>query len=161
MPGLARSMHRASGRRSAPIGEADYQRGLSHAKDGRWQAALKDFERAVARSPSDNVYWLNLAHARMRCGQYDLGAEAAKRGASLAPDSEPALAVAAECLNAAHRQAETVKLLAERDLARIRDHHVHFELGQALHHLDHFQQAADCYLAALSRKPDFMVAHVH
>src|SRR5437870_2466708 len=124
MPGLARSMHRASGRRSAPIGEADYQRGLSHAKDGRWQAALKDFERAVARSPSDNVYWLNLAHARMRCGQYDLGAEAAKRGASLAPDSEPALAVAAECLNAAHRQAETVKLLAERDPARIRDHHV-------------------------------------
>ena len=160
MPGLARSTHRASRRPAQPMGEADYRRGLLHARDGQWQAALKDFERAVARNPSDSVYWLNLAHARMRCGQYDLGADAAQHGASLAPHSEPALAVAAECLNAAHRQPDTVKLLAGRDLARIRDHHVHFELGQALHHLDRFQEAADAYLAALSRKPDFMVAHV-
>ena len=160
MPGLARSTHRASRRPAQPMGEADYRRGLLHAQDGQWQAALKDFERAVALNPSDSVYWLNLAHARMRCGQYDLGADAAQRGASLAPDSEPALAVAAECLNAAHRQPDTVRLLAGRDLARIRDHHVHFELGQALHHLDRFKEAADSYLAALSRKPDFMVAHV-
>ncbi len=160
MPGLARSTHRAARRPARPLGEADYQRGLSHAKNGCWQAALQAFERAVARSPSDNVYWLNLAHARMRCGQYDLAADAAQRGAALAPHSEPALAVAAECLNAAHRQAETIKLLAGRDLALIRDHHVHFELGQALHHLDRFKEAADCYLAALSRKPDYMVAHV-
>jgi predicted O-linked N-acetylglucosamine transferase (SPINDLY family) len=160
MPGLARRTHRASRRPARPIGDADYQRGLAHAADGRWLAALQDFERAVARSPSDNVYWLNLAHARMRCGQYDLGADAAQRGALLAPESEAALAVAAECLNAAHRQAETIRLLAGRDPARIRDHHVHFELGQALHHLDRFKEAADCYLAALSRKPDYMVAHV-
>jgi protein O-GlcNAc transferase len=160
MPGLVRSTHRASRRPAQPMGEANYRRGLLHAKDGHWQAALKDFERAVASNPSDSVYWLNLAHARMRCGQYDLGADAAQRGASLAPHSEPALAVAAECLNAAHRQPETVKLLAGRDLAGIRDHHVHFELGQALQHLDRFKEAADCYLAALSRKPDFMVAHV-
>jgi len=160
MPGLARRTHRAARRPARPIGDADYQRGLAHAAGGRWHAALQDFERAVAHSPSDNVYWLNLAHARMRCGQYDLGADAAQRGALLAPDSEPALAVAAECLNAAHRQAETIKLLTARDLARIRDHHVHFELGQALHHLDRFKEAADCYLTALSRKPDYMVAHV-
>ena len=160
MPGFARSTHRTARRPARPIGDADYRRGLGNAAGGRWQAALQDFERAVARSPSDSVYWLNLAHARMRCGQYDLGADAAQRGALLAPDSEPALAVAAECLNAAHRQADTIKLLGGRDLARIRDHHVHFELAQALHHLDRFKEAADCYLAALSRKPDYMVAHV-
>jgi len=160
MQRLARSTHRSSRRPAPPMGEADYQRGLSHANDGHWQAALQAFERAVARSPSDNVYWLNLAHARMRCGQYDRGAEAAQRGAALAPGSEPALAVAAECLNAANRQAETIALLAGADLAGIRDHHVHLQLGQALHHLDRFKEAADCYLAALSRKPDCMVAHV-
>jgi protein O-GlcNAc transferase len=160
MHGLARGTRRASRHPTPPMGETDYQRGLSHAKDGHWQAALEAFERAVARNPADSVYWLNLAHARMRCGQYDPGAEAAQRGASLAPGSEPALAVAAECLNAANRQAQTVALLGGVDLTRIRDHHVPFELGQAFHHLERFKEAADCYLAALSRKPDYMVAHV-
>jgi protein O-GlcNAc transferase len=160
MQGLAGGAHRASPRKSRLMGETDYRRGLSHAKDGQWQAALRDFERATQHCPSDSVYWLNLAHARMRCGQYDLGAEAARQGASLAPDSELALAVAAECLNAANRQAETVALLAGVDLARVRDHHVHLQLGQAFHHLDRFKEAVDCYLAALSRKPDYMVAHV-
>ncbi|MBV8211471.1 MAG: tetratricopeptide repeat protein [Burkholderiaceae bacterium] len=159
MQGLARSMRRAS-HRPAPAGEADYRQGLADGNDGRWQDALRSFERAVARSPSDSVFWLNLAHAQMRCGHYDDGAQSAQRGAKLAPQSEPALAVAAECLNAAHRQTETVALLGDRDLANVRDYHVHFELGQALHHLGRFQEAADRYLAGLSRKPDHMAGHV-
>jgi len=159
MHGLARSMHRAS-RRPTPAGEADYQQGLAHAKDDRWQDALRAFQRAVVRNPSDSVFWLNLAHAQMRCGHYDDGAQSAQKGATLAPHSEPALAVAAECLNAAHRQTETVALVGGRDLANVRDYHVHFELGQALHHLGRFQEAADRYLAGLSRKPDHMAGHV-
>src|ERR1700752_5171893 len=159
MQGLARRMRRAS-HRAAPAGEADYRQGLAYGKDGRWQDALRSFERAVARNPSDSVFWLNLAHAQMRCGHYDDGAQSAQKGARLAPQSEPALAVAAECLNAAHRQTETVALLGGTDLANVRDYHVHFELGQALHHLGRLQEAADHYLAGLSRKPDHMAGHV-
>jgi protein O-GlcNAc transferase len=141
-------------------GEAEYQLGLAHAKGERWEDAIQAFERAVARSPADSVYWLNLAHARMRCGQYDRGAEEARRGASLAPESELALAIAAECLNAANRHAETLSLIDGRDLNSIRDHHVHFQLGQAFQLQDRFKEAVDRYLAALSRKPDHMPAHV-
>jgi predicted O-linked N-acetylglucosamine transferase (SPINDLY family) len=141
-------------------GEVQYQLGLSHAKGERWEHAIEAFEQAVARSPSDSVYWLNLAHARMRCGQYDQGAEEARRGASLAPESELALAIAAECLNAANRHAETLALIAGRDLDRIKDHHVHFQLGQAFQLQSRFKEAVDRYLAALSRKPDHMAAHV-
>ncbi|HEY4039824.1 MAG TPA: tetratricopeptide repeat protein, partial [Burkholderiaceae bacterium] len=151
--------HRPPQTRHRP-GEAQYQLGLSHAKGERWDHAIEAFEQAVARSPSDSVYWLNLAHARMRCGQYDQGAEEARRGASLAPESELALAIAAECLNAANRHAETLALIAGRDLDRIKDHHVHFQLGQAFQLQSRFKEAVDRYLAALSRKPDHMAAHV-
>jgi len=160
MQGLALRKHRAAAGKQRPRGDAEYQRGMAHAKNDRWEAAIEAFERAVARRPSDNVYWLNLAHARVRCGQFDRGAEAALRGASLAPESDLALAVAAECLNAANRHAETISLVAGRDLERIRDPQVHFQIGQAFQQLDRFKEAIDRYLAALSRKPDYMVAHV-
>jgi protein O-GlcNAc transferase len=160
MQGLALRKHRAAAGKQRPPGDAEYQRGMAHAKNDRWEAALEAFERAVAAGPSDDVYWLNLAHARVRCGQFDLGAEAALRGASLAPESDLALAVAAECLNAANRHGETLSLIAGRDLKRIRDHQVHFQLGQAFQQLDRFKEAVDRYLAALSLKPDYMVAHV-
>src|SRR5258708_7698970 len=160
MQGLALRKHRAAAGKQRPRGDAEYQRGMAHAKNDRWEAAIEAFERAVARRPSDNVYWLNLAHARVRCGQFDRGAEAALRGASLAPESDLALAVAAECLNAANRHAETISLVAGRDLERIRDPQVHFQIGQAFQQLDRFKEAIDRYLAALSHKPDYMVAHV-
>jgi predicted O-linked N-acetylglucosamine transferase (SPINDLY family) len=156
----ARKTHRLPARNRPRPGQSEYQLGLSHAKGERWEDAISAFELAVAKSPSDSVYWLNLAHARMRCGQYDRGAEEARRGASLAPESELALAIAAECLNAANRHAETISLIVGRDLQAIRDYHVHFQLGQAFQLQDRFKEAVDRYLAALSRKPDHMAAHV-
>ena len=119
MQGLALRKHRAAAGEQRPRGDAEYRRGMAHAKNDRWEAAIEAFERAVARRPSDDVYWLNLAHARVRCGQFDRGAEAALRGAALAPESDLALAVAAECLNAANRHAETIALVAGRDLEAI------------------------------------------
>jgi predicted O-linked N-acetylglucosamine transferase (SPINDLY family) len=160
MDGLARGTQRASPRKRPAAGEADYQRGLLHARGERWEAAIGCFERAVARSPCDSVFWLNLAHARMKCGRFDSGAEAARRGHQLAPDSDLSLAVAIECLNAANRHAETAALMAGRDLQRIDDYHVHFQLAEALHQLQRFQEATERYLAALMRKPDCMPAHV-
>ena len=142
------------------MAEADYQLGLQLAKQDRWEAAAQAYERAVARHPSDSVFWLNLAHARIHCGQLDRGAEAARRGVELAPHSELALAVAAECLGLANRHSETVALFAGRELAQLGDHKLAFQLGLALHNLERFNEASQCYLAALSRKPDFMPAHV-
>ncbi len=160
MHGPARRRHRGTPRAPIHAGEAAYRAGLQHSKDGRWQEAGAAFEQAVARSPSDHVYWLNLAHARMRCGRFDDGAEAALRGAELAPASDRALAVAFECLNAANRHGDTIALASGRDLTGIGDHHFHFQIGQAFYVRDQNREAADCYLAALSRKPDFAAAHV-
>jgi protein O-GlcNAc transferase len=160
MQRLARTAGRPAQRRPLPAGQAEYQLGLSMAGLGRWSAAASAFEQATARNESDAVFWLNLAHARMRCGQLERGAEAARRGAGLAPDSELALAVAAECLNLANRHRDTVALFEGRDIRRVTSHQPHFQLGLALHHLERFKEASECYLGAMSRKPDFMPAHV-
>src|SRR5271165_82013 len=103
MDGLAHRKHRkhhVAAVKQRSRGDADYRLGMAHAKDESWEAAIEAFERAIAVNRSDSVYWLNLAHARMRSGQFDRGAEDARRGASLAPGSDLALAIAAECLNA-------------------------------------------------------------
>lgn len=157
--GLAQRKRHAA-KRHPPAGNAEYREGMAHAGYEHWEAAIAAFGRAIGKNPLDGVYWLNLAHARMRCGQYDQGARDARRGAELSPGSEPALAVAAECLNAANRHAETIALFESRDLEQIADHHVHFQLGDAFNHVGRHKEAVDCFLAALKRKPDYMVAHV-
>ncbi|HEX4585481.1 MAG TPA: hypothetical protein VH183_11665 [Burkholderiaceae bacterium] len=160
MQRLAQPAARSAQRRAAPPGQADYQIGLALADLEQWKAAADAFERALACNAGDPVYWLNLAHARVRSGEFERGAEAARRGSSLAPDSELALCVAAECLYLANRHGETVALFEGRDLDRLKDHKPHFQLGLALHSLERFQEASGCYLAALSRKADYMPAHV-
>jgi predicted O-linked N-acetylglucosamine transferase (SPINDLY family) len=159
MQRLARRANRPDGR-PRPAGESDYQLGLVSASQAQWSAAASAFERAVARSPNDAVYWVNLAHARIKCGELECGAEAARRAAKIAPRSELSLAVAGECLNAANRHLETVELLSDRPGAGFVDPHLYFQLGEALRHLNRYPEAIKAYLAALSRKPDYVQAHV-
>jgi predicted O-linked N-acetylglucosamine transferase (SPINDLY family) len=160
MQRLARPVGRSAPRRAAPPGQAEYQTGLALADQGQWKAAADAFARAVDCCAGDSVYWLNLAHARVRCGEFEGGAQAARRGACLAPESELALCVAAECLYLANRHRDTIALFEGRDLDRMKDHKPHFQLGLALHSLDRYQEASQCYLAALARKADYMPAHV-
>jgi predicted O-linked N-acetylglucosamine transferase (SPINDLY family) len=160
MQGLARRSSRPAHRGAGPAGQSDYRRGLALAGQAQWPAAAGAFERAVAANASDPVYWLNLAHARIKCGELDRGAAAAHRAARIAPHSELTLAVATECLNAANRHHETLVLLANPPPGGFEDAHLHFQHGEALRHLNRYPEAITAYLAALSRKPDFFQAHV-
>ena len=146
---------RADGR-----GRAEYERGLALSAEHRWPQAAGAFERAVALSASDPVYWLNLAHARIQAGDVEHGAEAARHAASLAPESETCLAVVFECLNTANRHAQTVQLIENRPDRDFKDPRIHFLHGEALRNLYRFGDASQAYLAAMSRRPDFMQAHV-
>ena len=143
-----------------PAGETEYRRGLTRANLGQWSAAADAFERAVACNAADPVFWLNLAHARIKCGEPERGADAALRAARAAPQSEITLAVACECLNAANRHHETIELLASRPQAAFTEPHLYFQLGEALRHLNRYPEAVKAYLAALSLKPDYFQAHV-
>jgi predicted O-linked N-acetylglucosamine transferase (SPINDLY family) len=167
MHGLARPKRASSPtpprhdrRAQADPARAEYERGLALAAQSRWPLAAGAFERAVTLNARDAVYWLNLAHARIQGGDVERGAEAALHAAGLAPDSETCLAVVFECLNAANRHAQTVQLIAGRPDRDFKDPRIHFLYGEALRNLYRFGDASRAYLAALSRRPDFMQAHV-
>jgi predicted O-linked N-acetylglucosamine transferase (SPINDLY family) len=159
-PAPAQTPRQHDGRARNGRGRAEYERGLALAAEGRWALAAAAYERAVALCAGDAVYWLNLANARIQAGDVERGAEAARHAASLAPDSEPCLGVVFECLNAANRYAQTVQLIESRVNRDFKDPRIHFLHGEALRNLYRFGDASQAYLAAMSRRPDFMQAHV-
>ncbi|SPE19411.1 putative O-linked N-acetylglucosamine transferase, SPINDLY family [Burkholderiales bacterium] len=147
--------------RPDPRAEAEYRRGLELAKSERWEQAAAAFGRAVRRSPDDAVFWLNLAHARVKLGDLERAADAARRAAALDPQSELAVSIATQCLAAGNRHEETIEMLRRLDLDHVENSSPHFALGNALTALHRYREAIDAYLAALKRKPDFMPAHAH
>ncbi|HYA65145.1 MAG TPA: tetratricopeptide repeat protein [Burkholderiaceae bacterium] len=144
-----------------PRAEVHYQHGLKRAKDARWSEAAAAFELAVKRAPDDAVFWLNLAHARVKLGELELAVLAARRALAIDPHSELAVTIATQCLAAANRHEEMIELLQALDLEQVSDASAHFALGQACLALNRYQDSVSAFLAALQRKPDFMLAHLH
>ena len=141
--------------------ESDYLRGLQLAKRACWVQAAEAFDQATRRNPDDAVFWLNLAHARVKLGDLDQGVIAARRAAALDPHSELAISIATQCLAAANRHEEMIELLQQMDLATVDDPGPHFSLGDAYCAMYRYTEAVSAYLSALQRKPNFIPAHVH
>jgi predicted O-linked N-acetylglucosamine transferase (SPINDLY family) len=144
-----------------PKAEADYLRGLALSKQDRWAEAAQAFAGATRKNPDDAVFWLNLAHARVKLGDLDDAADAARRAAQIDPTSEVAVSIASQCLAAGNRHEETIEMLERLDLSKVRNPSPHFALGDALAALHRYQDAIKAYLAAIGCKPDFLPAHVH
>jgi predicted O-linked N-acetylglucosamine transferase (SPINDLY family) len=144
-----------------PQAESDYRRGVEHSKRERWREAEQAFARATERNPDDAVFWLNLAHARVRLGRPEAAVEAARHALAIDPQSELGTSIAVQCLATGNRHDEIIELLGRRDLAAIRDPETHLALGDALAARHRHRDAVGAYLGALQRRPDFLVAHVH
>jgi len=151
----------ARARKRDPRAEADYRRGLEHAKHERWAQAVDAHRRAAKRNPDDAVFWLNLAHAHVKLGEFDRATDAARRAIAIDPQSELAVTIATQCLAAANQHEEMIELLQRLDLAQVKDPGPHFALGDAYCALYRYPEAVTAYLSALQRKPQFMPAHVH
>jgi predicted O-linked N-acetylglucosamine transferase (SPINDLY family) len=147
--------------RRNPQAEAHYLRGLALTRIDQWAQAADAFASAVAKNPDDAVFWLNLAHAKVKLGELEAAADAAQRAAEIDPTSEIAVSIASQCLAASNRHEETIAMLQRLDLANVRNPNPHVALGDALSALHRYREAIDAYLAAIGRKPDFLPAHVH
>jgi len=118
-----------------------------------WQAASSGF-RAGGRSQPvrQRLLDLNLAHARMRCGQYDRGAEAAQRGrragARIGAPRWPSLH---ECLNAANRKPKRSRSWPARSGRPSATIMYHLQLA-TLHHLDRSQERPIATCGAVAAK---------
>ncbi len=143
-----------------PRAESEYRRGLDLAKTENWEQAALAFARATQKNPDDAVFWLNLAHARVKLGELNLAADAARSAVAIDPHSELAICIATQCFAAGNRHEETIQMLRSLDLERVEDPLTHLALGDALAALHRWQEAIDAFLAALKRKPDFLPAHV-
>jgi predicted O-linked N-acetylglucosamine transferase (SPINDLY family) len=153
----------SAGARRKPVdrqADAHYRRGLALMKDDRWRDAANAFAAATRRRADNSVYWLNLAHARVKLGDHDNAADAARKAIDIDPDSELGVAVAVQCLNSACRHAEAAALLDRRDPAKITDPSLHFAHGEALRNCDRMADAVQAYLRALRLKPHFLQAHL-
>jgi protein O-GlcNAc transferase len=148
-------------RRHDPVAEGDFQRGLALARQFRWTQAAEAFGRAATQNQDEPLYWLNLADARMRLGDHERAADAARRACAMGPLSEVAVSAAAHCLAMANRHEEVVALLSRRDLARVEGPNPHFALGRSLLELQRFQEAIEAFFGALRRDPRFTAAHIY
>ncbi len=140
--------------------ESDYLRGLVLAKSERWSDAAAAFGAATDRNPDDAVFWLNLAHARIKLGALDGAADAARQAVRIDPRSELGVTIATQCLAAGSRHEETVEMLCGLDLERVTDPAPHIALGDAYAGLQRFRDAVAAYLRALQLKPDYFPGHV-
>lgn len=140
---------------AAPTSAAEqaYKRGLEHAGARRWAEAAAEYEAAAGAAPHDVVYWLNLAHARLRLGELGRGAGAAARALVLDPGSELALQLAVQCLGAAGRHGELAALFDAANMDAVADADLHLERGMALTRLGRFQDAIKAFFSVLRRKP--------
>jgi serine/threonine-protein kinase len=78
--------------RSAPLVERAYRnRGVAHYHDARYDAALQDFERALALDPGSAKAWLTRGTLFMRTGQTEKALADLDRAVTLDPSEHEAL----------------------------------------------------------------------
>jgi predicted O-linked N-acetylglucosamine transferase (SPINDLY family) len=94
-----------------PKAEKKYQQGLALMQQGRYDEAARAFEAAIERSPTDAVFWLNLAQARRKQGRAESAIDAARRAVTLDPDSVLARRMLASCLTESGLHVEAASAL--------------------------------------------------
>lgn len=143
-----------------PKAEKKYQQGLALMQQGRWEEAARAFEAAVARSPKDALFWLNLAQARRKLGRSEAAEAAARAALEIDPNLDLARRFLADALSQQGRHVQAVEALSaslELDAARPE---TFVEAGDALVQAHQYAAAVDKYMEAAKRKPDHVPAHV-
>jgi protein O-GlcNAc transferase len=133
--------------------EDPFRRGLAHARSGHWARAAGAFAAAADDAQRDPVIWLNLAHACLKLGEFERGADAACRAMALDPSSELGLNIAATCLGRMERHRDLVQLFESIDMGAVQDPGLHLQLGVALSRLERYQDAVKALFDVLRRDP--------
>ncbi|HQD83396.1 MAG TPA: tetratricopeptide repeat protein [Quisquiliibacterium sp.] len=148
----------AHGRRFAAA-EAFWRKGLAQADALDWAAAEHSFARAVELAPRDVLFWINLANAQRKRGEFRTATESARRAFELDRANLLACKLYATCLSQQHRYEDALAVYAALDPATPRDHEYHVEYGEALYQLNRYLDAVPQFIAAFTCKPDYLPAH--
>ncbi len=152
------AQHAAHGRRTAAA-EAFWRKGLAQADGLDWAGAERSFARAVELAPRDVLFWINLANAQRKRGEFRVATESARRAFELDRANLLACKLYATCLSHQHRFEDAIAVYAALDPATARDHEYHVEYGEALYQLNRYLDAVPQFISAFTCKPDYMPAH--
>ena len=139
--------------------ESHRQAGLVAHRARRWDAAVREFERATELAPRDALMWINLARSRMALAQHLPALEAARRACELDPSSAVACRIAAELALQMARPADALSVLQALSDDAPRDHDYYNALGNALFQTRDPRRAVDAYFQALTLKVDSAIVH--
>lgn len=151
--------HAAPRSRLAREAHQHWQLGQTHAKAGRWDAALTAHRAAARLVPKDGLYALNHARALLARGMASEASDEAMRAYRLEPASRIACEFATECLMRQSRFAEAASTLRSLAPEVARDHSHHALLGMALQRQGRMTEAIAAFFDALGHKPDYADMH--
>ena len=141
-------------------GHRHWQHGVELLREQQWPAAARAFGRATRAAPRDVLYWVNLAHAQRRSGQFARAVVTARRALQLDEAHPVALRVLGDCLLRMHLHDQA--LAAFQALAQADGHDAESLVQHAstLQALLRHQEAVAIALEALQRDPTLVAAHV-
>jgi predicted O-linked N-acetylglucosamine transferase (SPINDLY family) len=139
-------------RGSAQRAQQAWLAGQQFARQGRWQDAASEFQRAARLDPRDALYGVNLADALLKSGRPGEAVAAAEAASRADPDSSLALALRVNALVTMHRHEEVVQLI-ESAPAKLRSPELVTVLGSARTHLCQPVEAVKAFLEAIVATP--------
>lgn len=143
----------------ASAAERSWHRGVAHADAGDWPRAEKAFAEAVAGSPADPLFLVNLARAQLRNERYAAGLLNAQHALGLDPEDTVARRIAAECLTRQHRHAEAVACLQAQPAGIVRTTEFHQSLSEALFNAGMHREAIGALFDALNGNMAHAMSH--
>jgi predicted O-linked N-acetylglucosamine transferase (SPINDLY family) len=136
-----------------------WHQGQTHAKAGRWAAALRAHEAASRLVPHDPIYAINHARALLARDNLEGAAAEAHRAFALDPMNRVACELAVECLMQMNRCAEALQTLHSLSPQIPRDAAFHGKVGLALRRMGKLREAVAAFFESLSLQPDYAPMH--
>jgi protein O-GlcNAc transferase len=136
-----------------------WHQGQTHAKAGRWAAALRAHEAASRLVPHDPIYAINHARALLARDDLEGAATEAQRAFSLDRANRVACELAVECLMQMNRCAEALQTLNSLSPQIARDAAFHGKVGLALRRMGKLREAVAAFFQSLALQPDYAQMH--
>jgi predicted O-linked N-acetylglucosamine transferase (SPINDLY family) len=140
-------------------GHFHWTEGMDHVASQNWDAAVSAFSRATEEAPTDTLYWMNLANAQRRAGDWVQALASAQRVLSVDAQDALALRVKGDCLAHLHRYADAVATFEELERTGVQEYDAMVMHGAQLQQLGQHPACIDKLMQAAALKPQKIDAH--
>ncbi len=127
-----------------------WQKGRDLSQARRWREAVAQFELATQLAPKDGLYWLNLSSTQRKAGDLEGSLKSARTAFELDRSSPVACQLLADLLSVLNRSQDMLAVIDSLHESANRDARFYLLKGSALINLRRWEEAAQCFLSAMS-----------